>query len=102
MVLNAIFNNISVLIKITVDEFCSRFITYPLKLHSLQIFNLYKTSLCNQVSDGQGREAKVTIWGHPGNDVSGMVSRSEKVAGTCEKVFYQNIDIEYYINPHAK
>ncbi|XP_076081852.1 L-proline trans-4-hydroxylase-like [Mytilus galloprovincialis] len=39
-----------------------------------------------QVSDCQGREAKLTIWGHPGNDVSGMVSRSEKVAGTCQQL----------------
>ncbi|VDI23721.1 Hypothetical predicted protein [Mytilus galloprovincialis] len=39
-----------------------------------------------QVSDCQGREAKLTIWGHPGNDVSGMVSRSEKVAGTCQQI----------------
>lgn len=39
-----------------------------------------------KVSDGKGREAKLTMWGHPGDDVSGMISRSEKVAGTCEKV----------------
>lgn len=26
------------------------------------------------------------LWGHPGNDVTGMMARSEKVAGTCEKV----------------
>lgn len=26
------------------------------------------------------------IWSHPGTDVTGMVARSEKVAGTCEKV----------------
>jgi hypothetical protein len=26
------------------------------------------------------------IWSHPGNDVTGMVARSEKVAGTCEQV----------------
>ncbi|XP_076081959.1 L-proline trans-4-hydroxylase-like [Mytilus galloprovincialis] len=39
-----------------------------------------------KVSDCQGREAKMTIWGHPGNDVSGMISRSEKVAGTCEQL----------------
>ncbi|CAG2236485.1 unnamed protein product [Mytilus edulis] len=39
-----------------------------------------------RVSDGQGREAKLIVWSHPGNDVSGMVSRSQKVAGTCEKV----------------
>jgi len=26
------------------------------------------------------------IWSHPGNDVTGMLARSEKVAGICEKV----------------
>ena len=26
------------------------------------------------------------LWSHPGNDVTGMVARSEKVAGICEKV----------------
>ena len=26
------------------------------------------------------------IWSHPGNDVTGMVPRCEKVATTCEKV----------------
>ena len=40
----------------------------------------------SKASDGLGREAKLTVWSHPGNDVSGMVARSEKVAGTCEKV----------------
>lgn len=44
-----------------------------------------------KVSDCQGREAKMTIWGHPGNDVSGMISRSEKVAGTCEQVCIYNL-----------
>jgi len=28
----------------------------------------------------------LVIWSHPGNDVTGMLARSEKVAGTCEKV----------------
>jgi hypothetical protein len=26
------------------------------------------------------------MWNHPGEDVTGMVARSEKVAGTCEQV----------------
>ncbi|VDI45889.1 Hypothetical predicted protein [Mytilus galloprovincialis] len=44
-----------------------------------------------QVPDCQGREAKLTIWGHPGNDISGMVSRSEKVAGTCEQLLEDEV-----------
>ncbi|XP_076091450.1 L-proline trans-4-hydroxylase-like [Mytilus galloprovincialis] len=44
-----------------------------------------------RVSDGQGREAKLIVWSHPGNDVSGMVSRSQKVAGTCEKLMGEEV-----------
>ena len=29
---------------------------------------------------------KMCLWSHPGNDVTGMVGRCEKVVGTCEKV----------------
>ena len=35
---------------------------------------------------GKGRKICVTSWSHPGNDITGMVARSEKVAGTYEKV----------------
>ncbi|XP_013391482.1 uncharacterized protein LOC106159669 [Lingula anatina] len=36
--------------------------------------------------DGEGRRTKVTLWNHPGNDVTGIISRSEKVAGTMEEL----------------
>ena len=36
--------------------------------------------------DGQGRQAKVSMWKHPGNDITGIVARSERIAGTMEKV----------------
>lgn len=36
--------------------------------------------------DGTGKEPKFVIWGHPGNDVTGMVARSEKVVNTSEKL----------------
>lgn len=39
-----------------------------------------------QVDDGLERQAKLTVWSHPGDDVTGMVSRSDKVAGTCQEV----------------
>ena len=39
-----------------------------------------------QVADGQGKEAHMILWNHPGVDVTGMVGRCEKVAGSCEKV----------------
>ena len=35
---------------------------------------------------GEGRETMFSLWNHPGNDITGMISRSEKVAGTFEKV----------------
>ncbi|BFZ20562.1 hypothetical protein BsWGS_23600 [Bradybaena similaris] len=38
------------------------------------------------LSDGEGRKSTTVLWKHPGNDVTGIISRSEKVAGTCEKI----------------
>lgn len=36
--------------------------------------------------DGSGRKTKVVLWNVPGNDATGIISRSEKVAGTMEKL----------------
>ena len=36
--------------------------------------------------DGHGRQSRLCLWNHPGNDVTGMLARCEKVAGTMEKV----------------
>ena len=38
------------------------------------------------LSDGHGRHSKLSIRNHPGSDVTGMLGRCEKVAGTMEKV----------------
>lgn len=38
------------------------------------------------VSDGKGSESRLTLWSHPGSDVTGMLARCEKVAGTAEKL----------------
>ena len=38
------------------------------------------------MGDGEGRESKLCLWNHPGTDVTGMVARCEKVAGTCAEV----------------
>ena len=38
------------------------------------------------IDDGKGKLVTLALWNHPGNDVTGMVARSEKVAGTMEKV----------------
>jgi len=52
------------------------------------MFICYMLLLCtlHQLADGEGRASRLVIWSHPGNDVTGMVARSEKVAGICEKV----------------
>ncbi|XP_060068080.1 L-proline trans-4-hydroxylase-like [Ylistrum balloti] len=34
--------------------------------------------------DGQGKQATMLLWNNPGNDVSGMMARCEKVVNTCE------------------
>ncbi|XP_021355696.1 uncharacterized protein LOC110451821 [Mizuhopecten yessoensis] len=36
------------------------------------------------VADGQGKNVRMLLWNHPGNDVSGQISRCEKVVNTCE------------------
>ncbi|XP_038047430.1 L-proline trans-4-hydroxylase-like isoform X2 [Patiria miniata] len=38
------------------------------------------------IGDGEGRSSKLSLWSHPGSDVTGMLARCEKVAGTMEKV----------------
>ncbi|XP_003385392.2 PREDICTED: uncharacterized protein LOC100635181 [Amphimedon queenslandica] len=37
-------------------------------------------------ADGSGRVSRMALWKHPGKDISGMIARSEKVAGTMEKL----------------
>nr|KAG5712588.1 hypothetical protein BaRGS_011562 [Batillaria attramentaria] len=38
------------------------------------------------INDGEHAKMMQVCWNYPGNDVSGMVARSEKYAGTCEKL----------------
>ncbi|VDI31946.1 Hypothetical predicted protein [Mytilus galloprovincialis] len=38
------------------------------------------------VADENGKASKLVIWKHPGNDVTGMLGRCEKVVSTCEKL----------------
>ena len=42
-----------------------------------------------QRDDGKGKKNTYLAWNHPGSDVTGMIARSEKVAGTFEKVTYK-------------
>ena len=41
------------------------------------------------VADSDGRNSRACIWNHPGDDVTGMVARSEKVVTTSENVCKQ-------------
>ncbi|XP_042891095.1 probable phytanoyl-CoA dioxygenase [Penaeus japonicus] len=36
--------------------------------------------------DGKDRRSRVTLWNHPGKDVLGVLARTERIAGTMEKV----------------
>ena len=38
------------------------------------------------LDDGHGRNSRLSVWSHPGKDITGMVARSDKVAGTIEEV----------------
>ena len=41
----------------------------------------------HQVADGskEGRASRLSLWSHPGSDVTGMVARSQKVAGNMSR-----------------
>ncbi|KAJ8300968.1 hypothetical protein KUTeg_022487 [Tegillarca granosa] len=45
-----------------------------------------KITLEIKVEDNEGGFARMVNWGHPGSDITGMLARSEKVAGTCEEL----------------
>ena len=42
-------------------------------------------------SDGKGLDIRLSVWNQPGNDVTGMVARSEKIVNTVEKVISLSI-----------
>ena len=35
---------------------------------------------------GEGRRTRLALWDDPADDITGVIARSEKVAGTFEKV----------------
>ena len=37
---------------------------------------------------GEGRRTRLALWDDPADDITGVIARSEKVAGTFEKVSY--------------
>ncbi|XP_064649152.1 L-proline trans-4-hydroxylase-like isoform X2 [Lineus longissimus] len=39
-----------------------------------------------ELNDGKDRKSKMCLWNHPGNDITGMVGRCEKVVTTSEKL----------------
>ncbi|XP_045196446.2 L-proline trans-4-hydroxylase-like [Mercenaria mercenaria] len=38
------------------------------------------------VDDGEGRKAHMNVWNQPGDDITGMLGRCEKVVNTCEQL----------------
>lgn len=38
------------------------------------------------VKDTQGRQSKLSLWNHPGDDIYGMIARSRKVVDACEQL----------------
>ncbi|KAL4226659.1 hypothetical protein ACF0H5_014640 [Mactra antiquata] len=38
------------------------------------------------VDDGEGRKAHMNIWNQPGDDITGMVARCDKIVNTCEQL----------------
>ena len=40
----------------------------------------------HQTTEPNGKKIRRVMYQHPGNDVTGIISRSEKVAGACEEV----------------
>lgn len=41
--------------------------------------------------DGAGRRSKTVLWNNAGSDITGIIARAEKVAGTFEKVGQVNL-----------
>ena len=39
-----------------------------------------------EMADGKGKNSRLSIWSHPGEDVTGMLARCEKVVTTSEEV----------------
>ena len=39
-----------------------------------------------QTDDGEGRKSRLTAWLYPGNDVTGMYTRSHRMVDTVSKV----------------
>ena len=39
--------------------------------------------------DGEGGMVKVCLWNQPGDDITGIIARSEKMAGTFEQVIFR-------------
>ena len=49
--------------------------------------------------DGHGRESRMCLWNHPGDDITGMIGRCEKVVTTTEEVCYTHcLIISLYVH----
>ena len=50
----------------------------------------------SQLADGEGRASRLVLWSHPGNDVTGLIARADKVAGTAEQVSSSEIYLQTF------
>ena len=50
------------------------------------MFDLREQTNSPQIKGQDGRESRLCVWSNPGDDVTGVMARCEKMAGTCETV----------------
>ena len=72
-----------------VCTFFSRSLLSPEEHAHLRSFIEGESEIVKQswmTADGQGRNSRLCLWNHPGNDVTGMVGRCKKVVETMEEL----------------
>jgi len=58
-------------------------------------------SAAMDVKDTQGRRTNLSLWNHPGEDIYGMIARSEKIAGIMEQLLGDEV-YHYHSKMSAK
>lgn len=59
------------------------------------------TSAAMDVKDTQGRRTNLSLWNHPGDDIYGMIARSEKIVGGMEQLLGDEV-YHYHSKMSAK
>jgi len=58
---------------------------------SLESSNSAVMKHCYDQDDGDGRFTRMCLWNHPGNDLTGIISRSTKFVNTCEALLGEEV-----------